>query len=363
MLDQILTLLGRKKDEQLVSIDIGTSTIKVMELDMRGRRPKLIGAGMAPTPAQAISNNMVTRLEPVATAIRSIMEANDMQSTKAIIALPGPSAFSKKISIGKTSLKELNANITFEASNYIPHQIDAVHLDYLVTSSGEGSAMDVLLVAVKNEIIDSYRRAVEEAGLEAAIADIDFYALENMFEINYPELHDKTVALVNIGSRYTTISILQDGTSLFNGDVGVGGRLYTDALCESLNMQAKDAERVKTGDIPEGYDAELIAEILDRTTEHVASELHRQLGFFWNAAATDRAIDAIYVCGGGAQTRGLLDELSAKTGMACQLVDTFRGVDCTDSFDSDYLDEIAPSMAISVGLATRRFGDKIQAIE
>lgn len=363
MIFNILTsLLPKKSDGRLLSVDIGTSAIKVMELDTSGERPRLVSAGSAPTPAGAVNNNTVIKPDQVAQVIRSIMEANDIQASRATTSIPGPSVFTKKITIGQSSLKDLATNIAFEAGNYIPHKIDAVHLDYQVLRTNGSSTMDLLLVAVKNEIINSYCDALTMAGLEPAIADVDYFALENMFAINYPEENNKTVALVNVGSRYTSINIIQDGESLFTGDVSVGGRLYTDALCETLGITAKEAEQAKLGQVSDKIDPHLVQETLDRTTEHVASELHRQLGFFWNAAATDRSIEAIYISGGGSQISGLVEELTARTGLQCTAVDVFRKIECGDSFDSEFLAEIAPQMAVSVGLASRRAGDKKHAI-
>lgn len=355
-------LLGRNGDDRVVSVDIGTSAIKLMELDLTGDKPKLTNAGVAPSPANSLKNNTIVKPEEVATVIRSVLEGNNFQATKAITAIPGPSVFTKKITLAQSSLKDLSNNISFEASNYIPHKIDAVHLDYQVLRANGTSTMDVLLVAVKNEIIGSFIDTLEQSGLEPVIADVDYFALENMFELNYPEEKERTVALINIGARYSGINIIQCGESIFTGDVAVGGRLYTDALVETLQIKSLEAEQAKMGHIPDGIDSDLVAETLERTTDHVASELHRQLGFFWNAAATDRSIEAVYVCGGGSQTAGLLNELSARTGMECRAVDAFRRIDCSNGFDTDYLKEIAPAMGVSIGLASRRMGDKVHAV-
>ena len=363
MLLGLFSSLFNKNDTQpYISVDIGTSAIKVMSLDVSGAKPKLLSAGSAPTPANCITNNAISRPDQVGAAIRSVIEANEIAGTRATIALPGPSVFTKKITLARQSLKDLDANIRFEASNYIPHSIDAVHLDYQVLNSAGTSTMDVLLVAVKNEIIRSYIAALEAAGLEPAIADVDYFALENMFALNYPEELNKVIAMVNVGARYSGVCILQDGRSLFSGDVGVGGRLYTDALCETLGMQPAEAEQAKMGASIDGYDASLVNETIDRTTEHIAGELHRQLGFFWNAAATDRGIEAIYLAGGSAQAQGLIEELGARTGMVCNLLEPLRAVDWTANFDSEYIDEIQLSMGVSVGLALRRRGDKTHAM-
>ena len=361
MISGLADLIGKKKVDQLVSIDIGTSAIKLMELDLTGRKPRLIAVGVGATPAGSINNNIITKTDQVAAVIRSVIEANDIKATKAVVALPGPCAFIKKISVSAQSLKDLEANIAFEASNYIPHRIENVFLDYQVLRNTGSGSMEVLLVAVKNEIVSSVIDAVSKAGLEPVIADVDYFALENMFELNYPEEKKNTVALINVGARFSSINIMQDGESLFAGDVSVGSRLYTDALCETLGMQPLEAEQAKTGKVPANFDAHLVSETIERTTEHVVSELQRQLGFYWNAAATDRAIESIYISGGGAQVEGLIEELHARTGSTCKLIESFRQVDWSANFDKDFIREIEPAMGVSVGLAVRRLGDKKQS--
>ncbi len=360
--NMLAQLFGGGSAEDLVSIDIGSSNIKLMEMDLAGESVNLKNAAVVPSPAGAIKNNVIVRPDEVAGAIRALLEANGVQSKHVVTALPGPAVFTKKISLNRMSEKELRHNIQFEAGNYIPHKLNAVHLDYQVLSATD-SSMEVLLVAVKNEIIESFVQTMELAGLTLEIADVDSFALENMFELDYPEEENSTVALVNIGSRYSSINILSGGESLFTGDVSVGGRLYTDALCETLDLKPPDAEKAKMGDVPDGMDENLIAETIDRTTEHVTAELHRQLGFFWTAAATEKPIEKVFLCGGGSQLPGLMEELSAKTGIPVEVVDTFRKVNCQDSFDSEYLKEIGPSMGVSVGLALRRDGDKTHAFD
>lgn len=356
------SLFNRRNNEPFIGVDIGTSTIKLMSIEVNGDRCKLLSAGVVPTPANAIGNNAVVKPEQTAQAIRSLIEANEIKGLRATVALPGPAVFSKKITLAYADPEDLEANLRFEASNYIPHSVDAVHLDYQLLKVHGGSTMDLLLVAVKNEIMNSYLNVLERAGLEPAIADVDYFALENMFELNYPEEKNRTVALLNIGARYTSVSILQDGQSLFTGDIPVGGRLYTDALVEAAGMQPADAEKAKAGCEVKGFDQNLINETLDRTTEHMAGELQRQLAFFWNTAATDRSIEAIYISGGASRVPGLVEEIGVRTGMVCKAIEPLRAVQWMEQFDRDYIEEIQSSLAVSVGLAVRRFGDKRNAV-
>lgn len=352
------SILGKKDNDPFIAVDIGSSAIKIMSIAKNGEKYKLEAAALSASPASAISNNSVSKTDQVAQVIREMLQVNEIRGTRAVVVVPGTAAFTKKISIPYTDLKTLTNNIKYEAGNYIPHSSEAVHLDFQVLKAHGTTSLDVLLVAVKNEIINTYITAVEKAGLEPVIADVDYFALENMFELSYPEENNKTLAVLNIGARYSSVLIMQDGETLFQGDVGVGGRMYTDALCESLGMTQAEAEKARAGISIAGFDSSLITETLDRTTEHVASELHRQLGFFWNAAATDRSIETIYICGGACTSSGLLEELGVKTGLPCMIIDPLRGINYSEGFDSDYISEIRNSMSISVGLAVRRFGDK-----
>ncbi|MDD2942246.1 MAG: type IV pilus assembly protein PilM [bacterium] len=353
-------MFSSKKSHRLVSLDIGTSSIKAMELDVQGARPKLLAAASVPTPAEAIKNNAVSRPDLVAAAITTMLEANDIAAKEAIICLPGPTAFTKLINSSASSLKEINDNIAFEAGNYIPHKISSVFFDYQVIGKSDKGGFRVMLVAVKNEIVESYLSAVRQAGLEPIIADVDYFALENMFEINYPDERDKTQVLVDIGAKYASVNIMQGGQSIFVGDVGVGGRLYTEALAEQLQISIQDAENLKLGG-GDGKAKTQIAETLDRINEHIASELHRQIGFYWNAAATEKPLEAVYISGGGSVVPGFIDEVSAKTGLPVHRINPFRNIECGKGFDEAYLAEISPAMATSVGLASRRTGDKVQA--
>ena len=203
----------------------------MMELDISDpSNPRLLAVGTAATPANSISNHIVVNDEKIAESIMGIVEAGKFSASEAVISVPGPAAFTKRATMPLTPLKDLQQNIQFEASNYIPHKTDSIKLDFQVLGLSSRSMMDVLLVAVRNEVIDSYVQAVSLAGLMPVIADVDYFAIENMFGLNYEEDLNKTVALVNIGSRYTTVNIIQDGVSIFSGDVSLGGRLYTDAL-------------------------------------------------------------------------------------------------------------------------------------
>jgi type IV pilus assembly protein PilM len=356
-----------RKRESLISIDIGSTGIKMVELDTSGVRPKLVNVGFSPIVGEIFSNNAITKPDKISEQITSLLEANSVADKRVCTAVPGPSVFTKKIKMPKLDLGELATNIQFEAGNFIPHNIDAVKLDYHIIGESGKNQLDVLVVAVKNEILDSLIECFSYAGLEVAVADVDCFAIQNMFELGYPEMTSKAVALINIGARYSSINICKNGQSLFTGDVPVGGKLFTDAIVEVMGVTADQAEGLKRKKKPaNGANAAqndaiagAVQDILDRNIEYVAAELNRQLSFFWNASGAEEQIDSIMLTGGGSLVPGLAEELSEKTGINCTLMDPLRGVEKSSSFDAAYLAEIGPVMSVAIGMGIRQPGDKI----
>ncbi len=259
----------------------------------------------------------------------------------------------------RLDMGELATNIQFEASNFIPHSIDAVRLDFHVLGASGKNQLDVLVVAVKNEIIESYLQAFQMLGLETAIVDVDYFALQNVFELSYPEYRDETVALINMGNRYSSINICRSGESLFTGDIAVGGKIFTDAIEGALDLSAEDAEKAKLGQLKDKVEESSLQEVIDANIEKVASEFNRQLSFFWNASGAEEGIDRVFISGGASRLQGILDELSEKTGLPCEALDPFKNIDLGDAVDDAYARDISAQMAIGVGLAMRHRGDKV----
>lgn len=346
-----------KKMESLMALDLGSTAIKLIELDLEAEKPKILNVACASTSVEAISNNIVTKPQPISDQITEILEANGIGDRRVVTAVPAPSVFTKRIKMPKVTASELRSAVQMEAGNFIPHNIDAVRLDFHVIGEADRNQLDVLVAAVKNEVIDSFLDCIALSGLETAIVDVDYFALQNVFELNHPDLMSQTVALVNMGARYSSINICREGQALFCGDISVGGKLLTEALKEGLGIQYADAEKIKRTAGSPGLD-EATREIIDRHVEYAASEFNRQLSFFWNASGADGGIDRILLSGGGSLLPGLGSELAERTGIEVGKLSVFKALDGGENVDREYLKEIEAQMAIAVGMAIRTPGDK-----
>src|SRR5262249_6137600 len=156
---------------------------------------------------------------PVAEAIMKLLTGLGIQSTQAITAVPGPAVIVKKVILPSSANANIEGAVLAEAGHLIPDSLDNVNLDYqTIDRIEDGNKMEVLVVAVKKDIINSYTQTILAAGLDPAVVDVDYFALENMYELSYDARGDgRPVALVNIGARYSSINILKEGRSTFTG--------------------------------------------------------------------------------------------------------------------------------------------------
>ena len=339
-------------------LDIGSSSVKLAEIQHGTGGPRVTGVGTAPLPPTVIQSNVVQDEGPVVEAIRSLVAATGARSDQVITAVPGPAVIVKKVILPAQSGDAIETAIFAEASHLIPDSLDNVNLDYQVIDWIEsGNKMEVLVVAVKRDIINSYTEAIRAADLEPVVVDVDYFALENMFELNYDAADGQPVALVNIGARYSSINILKDGRSTFTGDVPVGGAEYNDALTRQLGLSPEDAERVKIGRQVAGADPAAAEPVLASVTEFIVEEIQRALSFFWTAA-TDEPLGGIVLSGGPARMPGLSGQLTQRLGCAVEVADPFRRVQVDRGVDRKTIESSGPALAVAVGLATRRPGDK-----
>jgi len=250
--------------------------------------------------------------------------------------------------------EELYDRIPSEASQHIPFDIADVNLSYQLLESMD-SQMDVLLVAVKKDKILNHTNVLAQAGKTPRVVDIDAFGLQNCFEVNYEPDAGQTVALLNVGASVMNINIVRGGVPLFTRDVSVGGNQYTDALQKELDLSFEDAERLKKGESLPSVTDDQKQQILRSVSDILTLEIQKTFDFF-RATASGENIQRIVVAGGTARVPGLVDLLREEFAMPVEELNPFRKVLINPSKHSDdQIREMAPRLAIAVGLALRSF--------
>jgi type IV pilus assembly protein PilM len=218
--------------------------------------------------------------------------------------------------------------------------------------------MDVILVAAKKDIINDYVSVIMESGLNPVIIDIDSFALENMLAMNYDIDKDETVAVANVGASITNINILKNNVSGFTRDIFKGGNQVTEEIQRQLHIDYEEAERIKVGTKGDAAAQPAVQNVLKAASESLAAEIGNSLDFF-QSTTTYEKISKLYLGGGGSKIKGFDIILQQQIGIAVEVVNPFKRVEFSGkSFDLEHLREIGPMMAVGVGLASRRVGDK-----
>jgi type IV pilus assembly protein PilM len=361
------------KKSQLVGLDIGSHSIKLVEIDQSKKGMILKNFGIIGLPKDAIVEGTIKEMEVVASAIRNLYKNLNVKNKNVASSISGFSVIVKKINISKREQAELDASIHEEAEQYIPFDISDVNLDYEILKGKEAESgeeggteagakkppalMDVMLVAAKKDIIEDYESLIHLAGLNPIIMDVDAFALQNAFEMNTEDISG-CYAIINVGAEELGINAIKNGVSIFTRDSSYGGTQITEAIMSKFNVPFEEAEKIKLGGTKVEKEKGALEEIFTTMVSGWVQEIKRALDFL-STTYPDETIEKILVSGGAYRIPGFLKYLEMETGIPIEELNPFANLQINDKiFDPRYLSYIAPQAGVAVGLALRSAGDK-----
>ncbi len=349
-------LLGPKG---ILGLDIGSRDLKFVQLKDVKTGYELENVGIAPLLPELIVDGSILDSMRVVESIKQLIQEKHVRVKDVAVSVSGHSSvIIKRVALPQMSEEELSESIKFEAEQYIPFDIEDVNLDFQILGMREDEdQMEVMIVAVKKDKINEYISVVREAGLNPVVVDVDAFALENMYEINYEISAEGNIALVNIGASTINMNILKGGTSVFTRDSSVGGNLHTEALQRGFTISYDDAERLKQGEAVEGVSQEDVASVLTSASEDVISEISRSFDYF-KGATSQEDINEIVLSGGCALIKDFVPLLSERVGINVKVIEPFKNINIPDKFDKGYLKKMGPILAVAAGLGLRRAGDR-----
>ena len=212
------------KGKHCVGLDIGSNAVKLCVLKGTGRGVQLQTFDYAPLPPETIVDGALLNSSVVAEAIGELVGRNKIRVKDTALSVSGNTVIIRKISLPSMTREELRESINWEAEQYIPFDIRDVYIGYEVLASrSEQSMMDVVLVAAKKEMIEDYRNVCLESHLKPVVVDVDAFALQNAYEVNYGFHQGETVVLLDVGNSVVTMNVVTDGVTMFTRD-SVAGR-------------------------------------------------------------------------------------------------------------------------------------------
>ena len=349
-------LFGKK--DKLVGLDIGSRTIKAAEIldSPKGRTLKRFG--MIDITPGLIEDGAINEPEEVAERIKELFKTYNIHEKNVAVSIGGYSVIVKKINVQTMAEDQLQETIHYEAEQYIPFDISDVNLDFQILGPNENNPnqMNVFLVAAKKEMVNDYINLVNLAGLNPCIIDVESFALQNIFEVNY-EVKDENIALIDIGASKTSLNILKGDNSVFMRDVALGCGQINQKIISLVNCSFDESETIKLGGQTDKISAEDLKEIVIGVVSDWCTEIRRAIDFFYSTYPEDQ-IKRIMLSGGGGNIADFRQLLSNETASEVTTINPFSNFVLDSSFDPAYIEQIAPQAAITIGLAIRKINDK-----
>lgn len=343
-----------------IGLDIGSSSIKAVQLKRSKQGYALQAFGMEPLMAQTIVDGTIMDQAAVVDAIRGLWGRLRLRQKDVAIAIAGHSVIIKKIVLSPMTRPQLEDQLPFLVDDHIRMAKDDVEVDYdVIAEHNAGGQMEILLVAAKKEVVHDYAAVVRDAGLAPMVVDVAAFTAQNAFEVNYDLQAGETAVLINVGAAISNINIIRDRKSLFTRDITIGGNAFTEEIQKQLSVSADEAEAYKVGGSfdEHGVVPHEVERIIEGVAEVMAGEFQRSLDFFL-ATSADASVSRICLSGGSAKVTALHRAIERRSRLNVEIVDAWRRIGVDPKLDQAYLGAHAPEALVGVGLALRAPNDK-----
>jgi type IV pilus assembly protein PilM len=356
------------QQKQFFGLDISGTSVKVVELKHGPSKPQLVAYGGMVLPAGSMQSDSEVDLQNVANSIKQVVKKARIQATQCVAALPGSGVFTSIISLPDMPKNELAESIKWQAKQYVPSPLEEVILDWHVVretavpkpgakapAPGKPGApeskkqIEVMLIAAPIALVKKYVKIIGDAGFKPLALEIEPLALAR----SVVGVRDEPVVVLDIGQAGSEISIVENGVIRLNRNTTAGGGALTRAISQSLGIDANRAEQFKRDfglreDKLEGQIPKAVKPVLDT----LIAEVRRSIEFYRDQPHTSGEIREMIVEGGTARMPELLALFSGTFGLETKIGDPWANVNYPASL-KDQLAELAPSFAVTVGLAMR----------
>jgi len=345
----------KKSVPPTIGVDIGTSSVKVLQLSRSGSSYRVEHAAREALPEGAFAEHSISNVDEVGQAIRSAIKRSGSRARHCAMAVSGSAVITKIIHLpADLAEDEIEGQIEIEAGQYIPYPRDEVSLDFeiLGESARNADVVEVLLAASKTENIETREAVAEMAGLTARVVDVEALAINNAFELvrKHDAIPDSAIlAVLDIGDVRSSLNVLRGGRSIYYREHPFGGRELLEETMRRYGLDAEQAQFWKRGEEPPaGFEDE----VLEPYRQNVIQQIGRALQFY-SSSREYASVERLYLSGGGASAGGLIDAVASELGMTTEIADPLKKLKLAPRVNAGQLDAMRPSLVTACGLALR----------
>ena len=351
-----MKLLGTKSPP-VMGLDIGSSSIRLLQLSQHGSSYRIDHFAIEPLPQGVIVEKSVQDIEAISGAIQSAVRNSGSNSKFCAVAVSGSAVFTKAISLpANLAEADIESQVQIEANQYIPYPLDEISLDFEVLGPSPRNAdmVDILLAASKNENVESRQDALESLGLKARVVDVESFAVANAFELIRERegiRSTETVGIFDIGHDLSTLLILRNGRVVYTRDHPFGGNQLIEEITRRYDMTPEQAKFFMRGEPgPDNFEEE----VLEPFMLNVVHQISRALQFYSSSAEFSN-IRTMFLAGSMASIKGLADVVEQELGIKTSIADPVSGLEIAPSVAVAALTRNSPNLMVAMGLALRGF--------
>ena len=354
--------------ETTVGIDIGSSCIKAVEIEPTASGWTLTNAAVTPTPREAIKDGCIINIIDVSQEIRSLLRDAGIKATGAVCAVSGSQVIVRQVQFPKMPEASLRKSIRYEASKYISSSMDDSIVEFEILGDAEDpSQMNVMLVAAPRDMIDSRVSALESAGLEPMVIDIESFSLiRSLIEFNATDEYlSKTVALIDIGASHTDVDIVSMGEFALTRNIPIAGDSFTNSIKSLIGGTFEEAEQAKLAMTlshpidqlntaePDNKSWRVVQPLMDELIREIRRSVHFYQSQFPEGSA-EAQVSKIVLTGGTARMPGLDEYISGKLTTPTEVARVFEQTAIgTGQVSRQFIEEHGPVLAVCTGLALK----------
>lgn len=367
--------------KELIGVDIGQSSVKVSKISTKNDVHKLIKYAVVPLPEATIIEDEIQDEEALKDALNEAFSQANITEPYVCLGLAGPNTIIKKLQLAGGDDEELEDQVIWEAEQYLPFPVEDCNIDWHVIGENMGGGLDVIVVAVKKDVLYSFKSIVESVGKKVKVVDLCSIAITNIYQLasenllvseddeSEDEVEDETFEnsvgtetkilvpsslLIDIGSQATVFIVLKKGIPVFVKEIILGGASITEEIQRQLGVTFAEAEDLKKMSAGEGVPDDVLM-IINEINGTIVSELKKSHDFYINATSDDSLKD-ITVTGGSVRLPNLLEEIRSAFGVSVNVLNPFNDIEFNESdFTDEELTDMAHEGVVSFGLALREF--------
>jgi type IV pilus assembly protein PilM len=346
--------LFKRKTRFSVGLDLGDYSVKLVQMEYTSRGYRVLSYGVHQYPLNTFVGGQMKNREAVVVGIKHLVQRCDPQIQEVVISVSGKGVITDRISLQRRKGVDTGQLVRFEAEQRCPFDVEDVTLDYKVLRSDEKSErMDVVLVAAKNELLHDLLAVVLEAELKPMAVDVDAFALYNVWEVNYPGDERQNLVLVNIGAEVTTLVFVHRGFYHSARDLSVAGNTFVKAVKRQMGVSPELIHQALQGKMDPKIDHSTFMFAVNKAGEQLSKDLDLAFSYFKSEAQVEK-IDGILLSGGCALISWLPGFLEKRHHIPVETLNPFKTISYSDALKENGLEELAPLLAVPIGLALRQ---------